>query len=131
LPVMTTFLFDDCELDLDTLQLRVGGRPQRIEPQVFDVLAHLVRHKDRVVTKEELLDEVWHHRFVTESAISSRIKSARRAIGDDGSAQRLIRTAHSRGSQFVGATNVKERGCEIPADSCCATSAVRTTRNVA
>ena len=115
------FVFDDCELDLDTLQLRVGGQPRSVEPQVFDVLAHLVRHRDRVVSKDELLDEVWHHRFVTESAISSRIKSARRAIDDDGRAQRLIRTAHGRGYQFVGIAQVAGRAYEVSDDSCCAT----------
>ena len=55
-----------------------------VEPQVFDVLVHLLRHRDRVVSKEELLDEVWGDRFVSESALTSRIKAARRAIGDDG-----------------------------------------------
>jgi len=102
------YRFEDCELDEATLQLRVGGEPVQVEPQVFDLLRVLVRHRDRVVTKEELLDEVWHHRFVTESAVSSRVKSARRAIGDDGRAQRLIRTVHGRGYQFVGELTVDE-----------------------
>ena len=102
------YRFEDCELDEATLQLRVGGEPVQVEPQVFDLLRVLVRRRDRVVTKEELLDEVWHHRFVTESAVSSRIKSARRAIGDDGRAQRLIRTVHGRGYQFVGEVTVDE-----------------------
>jgi DNA-binding winged helix-turn-helix (wHTH) protein len=102
------FLFDQCELDLDKVELRVHGRPHPVEPQVFDVLALLVQHHDRMVSKEELLDEVWHTRFVTESALSSRIKSARRAIGDDGRAQRLIRTVHGRGYQFVGMVRAAE-----------------------
>jgi len=68
---------------------------------VFDVLVHLIRHRDRVVTKTELLDTVWGDRFVSESALASRLKSARRAIGDDGSAQRIIRTVFGRGYQFV------------------------------
>lgn len=96
------FQFGDCELDLDTVQLRVGGEVRPVEPQVFDVLALLVRHRDRVVSKDELLDAVWHHRFVSESSLTSRIKSARQAIGDNGQAQRLIRTVHGRGYQFVG-----------------------------
>jgi predicted ATPase/DNA-binding winged helix-turn-helix (wHTH) protein len=104
------FLFDGCELDVDRRELRVGGEARPVEPQVFDVLAVLVRERDRVVTKDELLDAVWRHRFVTESAVSSRIKSARRAIGDDGRAQRLIRTVHGRGYQFVG--DVREPGPE-------------------
>jgi len=73
-----------------------------VEPQVFDVLALLLRERRRVVPKEELLDAVWGSRFVGESALTSRIKAARRAIGDDGRDQRLIRTAHGRGYQFVG-----------------------------
>ncbi len=96
------FRFDDCELDLDQYELRRDGVLQRLEPQVFDVLGLLIRERRRVVTKEELLDEVWGDRFVSESALTSRIKAARRAIGDDGSAQRLIRTVHGRGYQFVG-----------------------------
>ena len=104
------FLFGDCELDLDKVQLRVRGEPRPVEPQVFDVLVVLVRRRERVVTREEILDAVWHTRFVTDSALSSRIKSARRAIGDDGRAQRLIRTVHGRGYQFVGAVQV--RGAE-------------------
>jgi len=76
--------FEGCELDTDLFELRRAGEPVRIEPQVFDVLVHLVHHRDRVVPKEELLDEVWGDRFVSESALSSRIKSARRAVGDTG-----------------------------------------------
>src|SRR5215468_1287069 len=105
---MTVFLFDRCELDLGTVELRVDGQARAVEPQVFDVLAFLVRHRDRLVPKEELLDAVWQHRFVTDSALSSRIKSARAAIGDDGRAQRLIRTVHGRGYQFVADVRVRE-----------------------
>jgi len=111
---VTVFSFERCELDIDRVELRVGGQPLAVEPQVFDVLALLVRQRHRLVPKEELLDEVWHHRYVTESALSSRIKSARRAIGDDGRAQRLIRTVHGRGYQFVGEVDVR---AEPPAAS--------------
>jgi predicted ATPase/DNA-binding winged helix-turn-helix (wHTH) protein len=104
------FRFDECELDQDTVELRVGGEPRPVEPQVFAVLDVLLRHRERVVAREELLDEVWRTRFVTDSALSSRIKSARRAIGDDGQAQRLIRTVHGRGYQFVGAVEVVDDG---------------------
>jgi pimeloyl-ACP methyl ester carboxylesterase/DNA-binding winged helix-turn-helix (wHTH) protein len=93
--------FGDCELDLDRLELRRAGAAVPIEPQVFDVLAHLVRNRDRAVPKEELLDEVWGSRFVSESALTSRIKSARRAVGDTGRDQRVIRTIHGRGYRFV------------------------------
>jgi pimeloyl-ACP methyl ester carboxylesterase/DNA-binding winged helix-turn-helix (wHTH) protein len=95
------YQFEDCELDTDVFELRRAGEPVKVEPQVFDVLVHLVRHRDRVVPKEELLDEVWGDRFVSESALSSRVKAARQALGDDGQMQRCIRTVHGRGYRFV------------------------------
>jgi pimeloyl-ACP methyl ester carboxylesterase/DNA-binding winged helix-turn-helix (wHTH) protein len=96
-----TYTFGPHELDLRTYELRRDGERVALEPQVFDVLAHLVRHRDRVVTKEELFDEVWGTRFVTESALTTRVKEARRAVGDDGSRQGVIRTVHGRGYRFV------------------------------
>jgi pimeloyl-ACP methyl ester carboxylesterase/DNA-binding winged helix-turn-helix (wHTH) protein len=98
---MTVWAFDDCELDTDRYELRRAGAPVAVEPQVFDVLAHLVANRDRVVGKPELLDAVWHTRFVTESTLTSRIKAARKAVGDDGRTQRVIRTVHARGYRFV------------------------------
>ncbi len=95
------YVFEDCELDTDAYELRRGGAPVPLQPQVFEVLAHLVRHSDRMVTKEELLDGIWGDRFVSESALTSRLKAARRAIGDDGRSQRCIRTVHGRGYRFV------------------------------
>lgn len=94
--------FADVVLDPDRHELARGGEPIGIEPQVFDVLAYLVAHRDRMVPKTELLDEIWGDRFVSDSALSSRIKSARQAIGDNGRDQRLIRTIHGRGFRFVG-----------------------------
>jgi len=94
--------FEDLELDLAQVELRRSGARVRVEPQVFEVLAYLVNHRDRVVPKEELMDSVWGGRFVSETAVTSRIKQARQAIGDNGQAQRLIRTVHGRGYQFVG-----------------------------
>src|SRR6185369_3611921 len=78
------------------------------EPQVFDVLAYLVNHRDRVVPKHELMDNVWGGRFVSETAVTSRIKQARQAIGDNGRDQRLIRTVHGRGYRFVGPAREEE-----------------------
>jgi DNA-binding winged helix-turn-helix (wHTH) protein len=93
--------FSDCELDVGRHELRRAGQVVAVEPQVMDVLAYLARHSDRLVTKSELLDEVWGDRFVSESALTSRIKSARRAVGDTGRDQRIIRTIHGRGYRFV------------------------------
>jgi predicted ATPase/DNA-binding winged helix-turn-helix (wHTH) protein len=94
--------FGDFELDDERYVLTGPGGPVHVERQVFEVLHHLIRHRDRVVSKEELLDTVWGDRFVSESALTSRIKAARRAIGDDGTAQRFIKTVHGRGYHFVG-----------------------------
>jgi pimeloyl-ACP methyl ester carboxylesterase len=99
------FVFSDCELDLDRFELRRAGQLRPVEPQVFDLLAVLIRERHRVVPKEELLDTVWGSRFVTESALTSRVKAARQAIGDDGRSQRFIRTVHRRGYQFAVSVN--------------------------
>jgi pimeloyl-ACP methyl ester carboxylesterase/DNA-binding winged helix-turn-helix (wHTH) protein len=102
------YAFGECELDLPRYQLRRAGAERPVEPQVFDVLALLIRERHRVVPKEEILDTIWGDRFVSESTLTSRIKAVRRAIGDDGSRQDLVRTVHGRGYQFVG--QVDERG---------------------
>ena len=96
-----TYVFGDREIDLDRYEVRRGGHSVPVEPQVFDVLRYLVEHRERVVTKEELLDNIWGDRFVSESALTSRIKDARRAVGDDGQLQQVIRTVHGRGYRFV------------------------------
>jgi pimeloyl-ACP methyl ester carboxylesterase/DNA-binding winged helix-turn-helix (wHTH) protein len=95
------YAFGDYELDMRQHELRCNGAVIHIEPQVFDVLACLLARHDRLVTKEELLDTVWGHRFVAPTTLNSRIKFARQAVGDDGSAQRVIRTVHGRGFRVV------------------------------
>jgi pimeloyl-ACP methyl ester carboxylesterase len=95
------YAFDGMRLDVDRYELTRDDSAVPMEPQVFDVLAYLVLHRERVVSKEELMDNVWGGRFVSETAVTSRIKQARRAIGDDGQAQRLIKTVHGRGYRFV------------------------------
>ena len=96
-PVGVVWQFDDFELDTARYELRGKGSVIRIEPQVFDVLTQLVSNRERMVTKEELFDSVWGGRFVGEAALTSRIKAARRALGDDGESQRFIRTVRGRG----------------------------------
>lgn len=96
------YQFEDCTLDPRRFQLTRAGEPVHVERQVFDVLAHLLAHRERVVPKGELLDVVWGGRFVSDSALTSRLKAARRAIGDDGRSQRLIMTVHGVGYRFVG-----------------------------
>lgn len=100
------YAFDGYELDLDAHELRRTRDIVRVEPQVFDVLAYLVEHRTRVVPKQELLDTVWRTAFVSESALTSRIKAARHAVGDDGRSQRVIRTAHGLGYRFVAPVEV-------------------------
>ncbi|MCZ7528530.1 MAG: alpha/beta fold hydrolase [Acidimicrobiia bacterium] len=97
------YRFDDYLLDTSRFELRRDGEPVHVEPQVFDVLAHLVEHRDRVVPKPELLDAVWGDQFVSESALTTRLKQLRKAVGDSGSEQRIVRTVHGRGYQFVAA----------------------------
>jgi TolB-like protein/DNA-binding winged helix-turn-helix (wHTH) protein/cytochrome c-type biogenesis protein CcmH/NrfG len=97
-----TFVFAHHELDLRRQELRRGGEPVHVEPQVFDLLTFLIRNHDRIVSKDEILDEVWDGRIVSEAALSSRINAARKAIGDSGNDQIFIRTFHKRGFRFVG-----------------------------
>src|SRR5262245_56907809 len=99
---MSLIRFGDCQLDLAGYEIRRGGRPWAGEPQVFELLAYLAHNPGRLVTKDELIEKVWGGRIVSDAALSSRIKSARRAISDDGEQQRLIRTVHGRGYRFVG-----------------------------
>ncbi|HEX2180121.1 MAG TPA: AAA family ATPase [Actinomycetota bacterium] len=96
------YTFEDFELDTELYELRRNGDRVPVEPQVFDVVHYLVRNRNRVVSKQELFENVWNTRFVTESALTSRIKAARRALGDAGREQRLIGTVHGRGYRFLG-----------------------------
>jgi len=105
--------FGDCELSVERIELRRAGQIVDMEPQVFDVLAYLLRHRERVVPKTELLDQIWGNRFVSESALSSRIKSARRAVGDTGRDQRIIKTIQISGGPGSGKTELLQRVAEI------------------
>lgn len=96
-------VFSGYEIDLRRQELRRAGQLVPVEPQVFDLLVHLVRNRDRVVSKDELLDTIWNGRIVSLAALSSRINAARKAIGDDGERQALIKTIHRRGFRFIGA----------------------------
>ncbi|MCP4277881.1 MAG: transcriptional regulator, partial [Gammaproteobacteria bacterium] len=95
------YRFDDFELDLARIELRKSGKPLAIEPQVFAVLRLLIENRERMVSKDEILEQVWNGRVVSESAMSSRIKSLRRLLGDTGDKQEFIRTIRGRGFRFV------------------------------
>ena len=105
--------FADCELDAGRFELRRAGAVVAVEPQVLDLIVHLVRNAGRLVTKDELIATVWGGRIVSDAALASRIKSARRALGDDGARQALIKTVHGRGVRFVG--DVDRAGAPAPA----------------
>jgi TolB-like protein/Flp pilus assembly protein TadD len=96
------YQFGNCILDTDRRELRQGDGLVAVEPQVFDVLKFLIEARDRVVSRDDLLDAVWYGRIVSEATLSSRLNSARTAIGDNGAEQRLIRTLPRKGVRFVG-----------------------------
>ena len=97
-----TFLFGDMVLDAERRELRSGSELIPIEPQVFDILDFLIRNRDRVVSKDDLLTAIWGGRLVSDSAIAARINAARRAVGDSGEQQHWIRTIARKGFRFVG-----------------------------
>src|SRR6476620_12468866 len=96
------YRFSGFEIDLCQHEVRREGRSVHTEPQVFDLIVHLVRNRDRIVSKDELIETIWNGRIISEAALSSRINGARRALGDNGSDQAMIRTLHKRGFRFVG-----------------------------
>src|SRR6476620_274387 len=103
------FTFGNCSVDCARRELRRGGKLVAIEPQVFDVLVYLIRHRDRVVSRDVLLASVWGGRIVSESTLSSRLNSARSAIGDSGcEGQRVIKTLPRKGFRFVGRVREEE-----------------------
>ncbi|MFK8025257.1 MAG: winged helix-turn-helix domain-containing protein [Ilumatobacter sp.] len=101
-------------VDTDAFAVEVAGQPVDLEPQALDVLLHLLAHRDHLVTKEALLDAVWGDQFVGESALTTRIKQIRRALGDNGRAQRTIKTVHGKGYRFIAPVSEVERASSAP-----------------
>lgn len=91
-----------CTIDTDRREVRLEGLPSPAEPQVFDLVVLLMTHHDRVVTKDEIVEKIWLGRAISDATLSSRIRSARKVIGDDGKSQSMIRTVQRRGFRFVG-----------------------------
>jgi TolB-like protein/DNA-binding winged helix-turn-helix (wHTH) protein len=104
------YQFGPFELDLATVELRVDGEVRSLEPQVFALLALLIENRDRLVSKDEIVEKVWDGRPISDAALASRVKSVRRAIGDDGRSQHFIRTIHRRGFRFVGEARASRGG---------------------
>ncbi len=96
------YLFEEFELDTEKLELTRSGEPVRLEPQVLALIELLVSNAERAVSKDEINERVWGGRIVTDAAVNSRIRSARQALDDSGSTQRLIRTVRNHGFRFVG-----------------------------
>jgi TolB-like protein len=107
------YLFEDCLLDTDLRELRRGGEGVAVAPQVFDLLAYLIHHRERVVSKDDLIAAIWGGRIVSDAALTTRINVARSAIGDSGDEQRLIKTLPRKGFRFVGAVQEGE-GLVVP-----------------
>ena len=102
------YLFEEFRLDTDRRELCRGASPMPVEPKVFDLLEYLIRNRDRVVSKDDLIAAIWSGRIVSESALTTCINAARNAIGDSGEAQRLIKTLPRKGIRFVGSVREQE-----------------------
>ena len=94
--------FGEYELDTDNYALRLQGQPLSLEPQVFDLLAYLIQNRERIITRDELVEKLWAGKVISDSTLSSCIKAARKVVGDDGKSQKLIATLNRRGYRFVG-----------------------------
>lgn len=107
-PRVMIYRFGNCELDTARHELRVDGRPRATEPQVFDLLRHMVENRGRLISRDELVEAVWQGRIVSDAAISARINAARQAVGDDGTRQKVIRTVPRRGFRLVAGVEACE-----------------------
>jgi DNA-binding winged helix-turn-helix (wHTH) protein/pimeloyl-ACP methyl ester carboxylesterase len=110
------FHFGDYLLDVGRRELRRGAELVALEPQVFDLLIYLVENRDRVVSKDDIIASVWGGRIVSESTLSSRINAVRKAVGDSGEEQALIRTVARKGVRFVGDVREQAQSAAAPAE---------------
>lgn len=106
------FCFAEHVLDVDLRELTRAGEGIAVEPQVFDLLIYLVENRERVVSKDDLIESIWDGRIVSESTLTSRINAARKAVGDTGKDQAVIRTIARKGFRFVGDVQVHQDGAE-------------------
>ncbi len=97
---------DTLTVDTGRYLLSQNDKPIEIEPQVFDLLVYLIENHNRVVTRRELLEKMWKGRVVSDSALNARLKAARKAVGDSGRTQSIIKTIHGRGYQFVASVKI-------------------------
>src|SRR5918999_370208 len=100
------YVFGDYLLDTQRYELSYRNQPIKLRPKVFHVLSYLIAHRDRVVSKDELLDQVWPNQFIGDGSLNACLMAVRKAVGDNGHAQRCIQTLHGRGYRFIA--NVQE-----------------------
>lgn len=103
------YRFHNISLDTQLYQIKHGDHLIPVEPQVFDLLVYLIQNHQRVVTRNELLDKLWSGKVVSDAALNGRLKTARKALGDSGRAQNIIKTVHRRGYQFVAPVSLSDR----------------------
>jgi TolB-like protein len=111
------YQFGECSLDTTRLQLRRGGDPVALEPQVYRLIVYLIENRDRVVTKDELIENIWNRRVVSDGALSTRINSVRNAVGDSGRSQAVIKTFPRCGFRFVAEVFESGRAVDVPSNS--------------
>lgn len=111
------YFFEDFALDTDRRELRRGAHVVPTTPQVFDLLDYLIRHRERVVSKDELIGAVWNGRIVSDAALTTRLNAARSAIADTGEKQHLIKTLPRKGFRFVGAVQEVQKPAIAPVSS--------------
>ena len=109
------YRFEKYEIDTDRRELRQSGQMVSLAPQVFDILVYLIRHRERVISKDDLIAAVWGGRIISESALTTRLNGARKAIGDSGEEQRLIKTLPRKGLRFVGDVSEEKQPANNPA----------------
>jgi adenylate cyclase len=102
------YLFDDFVLDTDKRELRRGADVVSVAPQAFDVLDYLIRNRERVVSKDNLVAAIWEGRIISDAALTTCLKAVRSAIADSGEGQRLIKTLPRKGFRFVGKVRVEQ-----------------------
>ena len=105
------YVFGEYILDTRRCELHRAGTPVRLRPKVFQVLAYLLDHRDRMVSKQELCAAVWPHQYISDSTFDSCMTEVRRAVGDSGRMQRVIHTRHGYGYRFVAPVEVDSRHC--------------------
>ena len=115
LDIAMRYVFGDYLLDTQRYELSYRNQPIKLRPKVFHVLRYLIAHRDRVVSKDELLEQVWPNQFIGDGSLNACLMAVRKAVGDNGQAQRCIQTLHSRGYRFIA--SVKEGTAEEPQEA--------------